>query len=161
MSPNIQSLLSLGALLIFSLISLRFDTAVLENTGIEVENKVYLTAFSLADDLLEEIKQRAFDANTIQFPITNPAGLTNYPLGHSSSEEYPNFNDIDDFNGYSRPINAPHAEKYEVSCEVYYVGEDTPEVKSSDRTFYKRADVTVTSPYMSNPVKLSFIFTLK
>lgn len=161
MSVNIQSMLSLGALLIFSLISLRFDTAVLENTGVEVENKVYLTAFSLADDLLEEIKLRAFDANTVQFPITNPAGLTNYPLGPSSSEVYPNFNDIDDFNGYHRIIDAPHAEKYEVFCEVYYVGEDTPEIKSSIRTFYKRTDITVTSPYLKNPVKLSSIFTLK
>ena len=161
MSTNIQSLLSLGALLIFSLISLRFDSAVVENTGVEVENKVYLTAFSLADDLLEEIKQKAFDANTVEFPITNPDGLTNYPLGHSSSEVYPNFNDIDDFNGYIRNVDAPHAENYVVYCDVYYVGEDTPEVKSSIRTFYKRADVTVTSPYMSNPVKLSFIFTLK
>lgn len=161
MSPNIQSLLSLGALLIFSLISLRFDTAVLENTGVEVENKVYLTAFSLADDLLEEIKQKAFDENTTIFPITNPAGLTDYPLGPSSWEVYPDFNDIDDFNGYKRVIDAPHAEKYEVSCEVYYVGEDTPEAKSSVRTFYKRADVKVTSPYLKNPVKLSFIFTLK
>jgi hypothetical protein len=161
MSTNIQSMLSLGALLIFSLISLRFDGAVLENTGVEVENKVYLTAFSLADDLLEEIKQKAFDANTTQFPITNPAGLTDYPLGHSSGEIYPNFNDIDDFNGFSRAVDQPHAEKYVVSSEIYYVGEDTPDVKSSTRTFYKRADVTVTSPYLSHPVKLSFIFTLK
>lgn len=161
MSTSIQSLLSIGALLIFSLISLRFDTAVLENTGVEIENKVYLTAFSLADDLLEEIKQRAFDANTIQFPITNPNGLTNYPLGHATGENYPDFNDIDDFNGYKRVVDAPHAENYEVSSVVYYVGEDSPEVQSSTRTFYKRADVTVTSPFLKNPVKLSFIFTLK
>jgi len=161
MGTNIQSLLSLGALLIFSIISLRFDTAVLENSGIEVENKVYLTAFSLADDLLEEIKQKAFDANTIQFPITSTDGLTNYPLGHSDGEEYPDYNDIDDFNGYKRGVDAPHAEKYEVSSVVYYVEEDTPEVQSSTRTFYKRADVTVTSPYLKHPVKLSFIFTLK
>jgi hypothetical protein len=161
MSTNIQSMLSLGALLIFSLISLRFDGAVLENTGVEVENKVYLTAFSLADDLLEEIKQKAFDANTIQFPITNPAGLTDYPLGPGAGETYPNFNDIDDFNGYSRGVDEPHAEKYVVSSEIYYVGEDTPDVKSSTRTFYKRADVTVTSPYLKSSVKLSFIFTLK
>lgn len=161
MSQNIQSLLSLGALLLFSLISLRFDSAVLENTGVEVENKVYLTAFSLADDLLEEIKQKAFDANTTQFPITNPAGLTNYPLGPGSWESYPDFNDIDDFNGYKRIIDAPHAEKYEVTCQIYYVGESTPEVKSTTRTFYKRADITVSSPYLKHNVKLSFIFTLK
>ena len=65
MSNGVQSFLSLGALMIFSLISLRFDSAVLQNVEVEVENKVYLTAFSLADDLLEEIKQKAFDNKTL------------------------------------------------------------------------------------------------
>jgi len=161
MSNGVQSFLSLGAMMIFSLISLRFDSAVLQNVGVEVENKVYLTGFSLADDLLEEIKQRAFDANTVEFPITNPLGLTNYPLGPDPGENYPDFNDIDDYNGYSRLINAPHAENYEVYSEIYYVEENSPEVKSSVRTFYKRADIKVSSRYLKNPVKLSFIFTLK
>jgi hypothetical protein len=82
-------------------------------------------------------------------------------LGPRSGETYPNFDDIDDFNGYKRLIDAPHAERYEVSSIVYYVGENTPEVKSTARTFYKRADVTVESPYLKHPIKLSFIFTLK
>ena len=76
MSNGVQSFLSLGALMIFSLISLRFDSAVLQNTEVEVENKVYLTAFSLADDLIEEIKQKAYDENTIDFPTVNRSTLT-------------------------------------------------------------------------------------
>ena len=56
---NAQSILSIGALLFLSLISLRFNSSALENATVEVENKVYLTAFSLADDLIEEIKQKA------------------------------------------------------------------------------------------------------
>ena len=88
-----QSLLSIGALIIFSLVSINFNSSVLTNTTVEVENKVYLTAFSLADDLIEEIKQKAFDAATVDFPTTNPASLTGaYSLGHSGSEVYPNFN---------------------------------------------------------------------
>ncbi|MDX1372626.1 MAG: hypothetical protein R3321_09145, partial [Nitrososphaeraceae archaeon] len=57
-----NSTLSIGALLFLSLISLRFNASVLENSTVETENKIYLTAFSLADDLIEEIKQKAFDA---------------------------------------------------------------------------------------------------
>ena len=75
MSSSVQSMLSLGALMIFSLISLRFDSAVLQNVEVEVENKVYLTAFSLADDLLEEIKQRAFDQKTVVFKSITPSAL--------------------------------------------------------------------------------------
>jgi len=157
-----QSLLSIGALLMFSLVSLNFNSSVLQNTTVEVENKVYLTGFSLADDLLEEVKQKAFDAATVNFPTTNPASLTApNSLGHSSSEVYPNFNDIDDFNGFSRGVSAPHAENYEVSCVVQYVDGDDPDVVVNTQTFYKKVTVTVTSPYLRNPVKLSQIFTHK
>lgn len=157
-----HSFLSLGALVLISLISLRFNSAVLENSTIETENKVYLTAFSLANDLIEEIKMKAFDAATVKFPTTDPSVLTSpYSLGHADYEVYPNFNDIDDFNDYSRTIDAPHAENYSVRCNVYYVSEYNPDFKVMTQTFYKRVDVTVISPYMKNNILLSFIFTLK
>jgi len=159
---SVHSFLSLGALLLISLISLRFNSAVLENSTIETENKVYLTAFSLANDLIEEIKMKAFDAATVKFPTTDPSVLTSpYSLGHADYEVYPNFNDIDDFNDYSRTIDAPHAENYSVRCNVYYVSEYNPDYKVMIQTFYKRVDVTVISPYMKNNILLSFIFTLK
>ena len=159
---SVHSFLSLGALLLISLISLRFNSAVLENSTIETENKVYLTAFSLANDLIEEIKMKAFDAATVKFPTTDPSVLTSpYSLGHADYEVYPNFNDIDDFNDYSRTIDAPHAENYSVRCNVYYVSEYNPDFKVMTQTFYKRVDVTVISPYMKNNILLSFIFTLK
>jgi len=159
---SVHSFLSLGALLLISLISLRFNSAVLENSTIETENKVYLTAFSLANDLIEEIKMKAFDAATVKFPTTDPSVLTSpYSLGHADYEVYPNFNDIDDFNDYSRTIDAPHAENYSVRCNVYYVSEYNPDYKVMTQTFYKRVDVTVLNPYMKNNILLSFIFTLK
>ena len=159
---NSQSMLSLGALLLLSLVSLRFNSSVLDNTTIETENKVYLTAFSLADDLIEEIKQKAFDAATVDFPTTNPADLTSpSDLGHGSWEIYPNYNDIDDYHGFTKSISAPHAENYNVSSEVFYVSETNPNTKVMTQTFYKKVEVTVTSPYIRSPITLSFIFTLK
>jgi hypothetical protein len=155
-------MLSLGALLLLSLVSLRFNSSVLDNTTIETENKVYLTAFSLADDLIEEIKQKAFDAATVNFPTTNPADLTPPSgLGHASWEIYPDYNDIDDFNGFTKTVSAPHAENYVVTCEVFYVSDTDPNTKVMTQTFYKRAEITVTSPYIRSPITLSFIFTLK
>ena len=161
MSSN-QSLFSIGALLLFSLISMRFNSTLLENSTVETENKVYLTAFSLADDLIEEIKQKAFDAATVKFPTTNPEDLTPAnSLGPGGWEVYPNYNDIDDFNGYIRPVSAPHAENYSVTCEVCYVDVDNPDLKVMTQTFYKRVRVTITSPYMRSPIVLSMLFTLK
>ncbi|HKI78738.1 MAG TPA: hypothetical protein VKA26_09375 [Ignavibacteriaceae bacterium] len=159
---NLQSFLTIGGLLLLSLTSLRFNQAILETSTTDVENKVYLTAFSLADDMIEEIKVKSFDESTIQFPTTNTASLTPVAdLGPESGETFSSYDDIDDFNGYTRAVNAPHAEGYSISCLVEYVDKDDPDDVSSDQTFYKRAKITVTSPYMQHPVTLSFIFTLK
>lgn len=161
MSTSVQSMLSLGALLIFSLISLRFDSAVLQNVEMEVENKVYLTAFSLADDLIEEIKQRAFDQQTLVFKSITPAALTpSANLGIESGEVWPNFNDIDDYNNYSKPVSLPHAENYSVTCIVNYVQESDQDQLSSSQTYFKRVDIFVDSPYLGHQLKLSYIFTL-
>lgn len=159
---NIQSFLSIGAITLMSIVSLRFNEAVLQNSTIEVENKVYLTAFSLADDLIEEIKEKSFDATTVFFPTTDPLTLTPpAKLGTEANDTYPNYDDIDDYNGYTRKISAPHAEDYEVSCTVWYVNSLNQNQFSSVQTFYKRVEVQVESPYMRSPVSISFIFTLK
>jgi len=159
---NTESFLTIGALLLFSLVSLNFNSTVLSNTTVEVENKVYLTAFSLADDLIEEIKQKAFDASTLNFPTTDPSTLTAAnSLGHGWWEDYPDYNDIDDFNGFVDNVSAPHAEGYEITCVVQYVDGDDPDKVVSTQTFYKKVTVTVDSPYLRGPIQLSQIFTLK
>lgn len=161
MTNNIQSMLSLGALMIFGMISLRFDSAVLQNVEVEVENKVYLTAFSLADDLLEEIKQKAFDQQTVSFKSISPSALTSpQNLGKELGEVWPNFNDIDDYNNYTKPVSLPHAEKYTVTSKVSYVDATNQELISGSQTYFKRVDLFVDSPYLKHQIKLSYIFTL-
>lgn len=161
MSNGVQSFLSLGALMIFSLISLRFDSAVLQNVEVEVENKVYLTAFSLADDLLEEIKQRAFDQQTVVFKAITPSALTAAAnLGKESGEVWPNFNDIDDYHKYSKPVSLPHAENYTVTSQISYVQENNQDQISTTQTYFKRVEIFVDSPYLKHQLKLQYVFTL-
>lgn len=158
---NLQSILTIGSIFILSLVSLSFNSSLLQNNTVELENKVYLTAFSLADDVIEEIKQKAFDEKTLVFPTVNRSTLT--PAGSlgNEGESYPYFDDVDDYNNYSRDADEPHAEKYHISAKVYYVSETDPDTKSSTQTFHKRVDVTVSSPYLNNNAKLTFIFTHK
>jgi len=159
---NIQSMLSMGAMVLLSLSSLRFNSAVLQTSSIEIENKVYLTAFSLADDMIEEIKNKSFDQTTTKFLTTIVSSLTKADsLGPEAGETALTFNDIDDYNNYVKSVSAPHAENYRVTTKVYYVDGDDPDENTDTQTFYKKAEVTVTSPYLSNKVVLSFIFTLK
>ncbi len=162
---SIQSLLAIGAMALFALVSVRFNSTVLQNMGVEVENKVYLTAFSLADDLIEEIKQKAFDHETVIFRSINKEELSpKSNFGHSKdpgeTSNPATWNDIDDYDGYSKPVSLPHAEGYIVTCKVDYVQEDNQNIISSTPTFFKRIEITVDSKYLTHPVRLSFIFTL-
>jgi len=152
---SIQSMLAIGAIVLFALISIRFNSSVLQNMTVEVENKVYLTAFSLADDLIEEIKQKAFDEKTVEFQAIAVGQLSS--IGPDGGEVWPNFNDIDDYHGYKKPVALPHAEGYEVSCKVAYVN---PDGSPSGKSFYKKVEIQVTSKYLSSPLYMSFIFSL-
>ena len=155
--------LSIGAIALLALVSLRFNSTLLESRTTEVENKVYLTAFSLADDLIEEIKQKAFDEQTVEWraiPVEqlSPASLFG-PVDPGESN-VSTFDDIDDYHGYQKAVSLPHVENYSVMSTVDYVSATDPDVTSSGQTYFKRISVRVTSPYLSHPVKLSFVFTL-
>lgn len=155
--------MSIGAIALLALISLRFNTTVLENKTTEIENKVYLTAFSLADDLIEEIKQKAFDEQTVEWRAIPVDQLTPYSsfgpvdAGESSANS---FDDIDDYHGYQKSVSLPHVENYSVMSTVEYVTAANPDINSSSQTYFKKIIVRVTSPYISHPVRLSFVFTL-
>ncbi len=155
-------MLTVGAMLLLAIVSLNFNSTVLDTSTSDMQNKIYLTAFSISDNLIEEIKQKSFDEATIEFPTTNTASLTPPAnLGPEAGETYPNYNDVDDYNGFADTITAPYFETYYVSCSVEYVDGDNPDVASTTQTFYKKVTVTVSSPYLKSPVSLSSIFTLK
>lgn len=153
---NIQSMLSIGTLVIFSIISMLVNSSYLQSSSIEIEDKVYLTAFSLADDLVEEMKQKAFDEKTIDFQAIRQDQLTAV-LG-PEGEVWPNFDDIDDYKGYTKNVDAPHAEGYHVACDVVYCNADG--TLSGTQQYYKKVTITVTSDYLPDPFQMYFIFSL-
>lgn len=159
---NVHSFLSIGSILLLSFISLRFNSTVLENTVVETENKIYLTAFSLGDDMIEEIKQKAFDEQTVEWRSITPSELTSLESFGPDLDEISvaDYDDIDDYDGYSKSISLPHAENFTVLSTVDYVTANNQNQSSLAQTFFKRVSVNVSSPYLSYPINLTFIFTL-
>ena len=159
---GVQTILTIGGMMLLAFISLQFNSSVLQSSTADLHNKVYLTAFSIADNLIEEIKGKSFDQTTINLTTTNPASLTPVAnLGPDSGEVYPNYNDVDDYNGFKDTTAAPYFETYYTSCTVQYVDSNNQDAVSSIQTFYKKVTVTVSSPYLSDPISISAIYTLK
>lgn len=153
---SIQSILAIGALVIFSIVSILFNSSYMQSSAVEIEDKVYLTAFSLADDLIEEMKQKAFDEKTIDFQAIRKDQLS-LTLG-TDGETWPDFDDIDDYKGYTKNVDAPHAEGYHINCDVTYCDEDGNALGTQE--YYKKVTITVSSDYLADPFQMYFIFSL-
>jgi prepilin-type N-terminal cleavage/methylation domain-containing protein len=87
----------------------------------------------LAGQLMEEIVSKRF----VDFQEPR-----NTAIGPNNGETYPNFDDVDDFNGYSRSV-AP----YTVSANVTYASYNgTAWVNSTTPTEFKQITVRATRP---------------
>jgi hypothetical protein len=159
---GIQSLLAIGAVWLFALVTINFNSTVVHNISIEVENKAYLDAFSLADDMIEEIKQKAFDEIVVDsFYTIYESDLST--IGKDGGESLrKSFDDIDDYNGFIDSVGLPYVEEFKRTITVSYADPVNFNGNYGSKSFYKRVDVKVESleNYLTNPVNLSFVFSL-
>lgn len=185
-------ILAFGALLIFGILLTSSNRLMIGNAKIADENEYYISALSAAQAVLDEAKTKSFDQRTVNKLQLIPDSLTaSAALGREAGEAIPSldtlsaqapftqssrgyrsmvtFNDIDDYNGYRRLVNTPRAEGYRIFVSVKYAGETNPDSLKSVRTFCKKMDISVISPYFAklekngimvpDTIKLSYTFT--
>lgn len=179
-----QTLITIGALFLLSMVILNVNNGFL-NTGASImETKFDVMAVSLATSIIEEANSKAFDNATDTTSITTTTPLKNYnQLGPESGEVYPNYNDFDDYNGYSRLVVAdttltPLSEEettgvetiqvdstfrsanLRLDCLVDYITVSSNTlVSTSSKTWHKRLRVTVTSRSMKDTVRMQTVFS--
>ena len=154
-----QMLLTIGAMILLSAIVLRVNNNFLTTNDVMMDSKFGVLAVSLAQSIIEEANNKAFDEHTDGNPIHDVSLLTSPDSLGEDSEVYPNFNDFDDFNGYTRHVtNLPSAD-FDISCKVNYINATTPDLVSNIKTWNKKITVTVTSPSSKDTVRLSSIFS--
>ncbi|MFQ5638773.1 MAG: hypothetical protein ACE5IR_12345, partial [bacterium] len=116
-------------------------------------------AVSVAHQYIEEAKKKAFDEFTIVGnPGTMPSGFTSAPMGKGAGENYPNFDDVDDFNNFTTTLSTALGDMT-ITILVNYVSEaNLDSIVDPTKTFYKRMQVQVVSSYLSAPVFAEHIF---
>jgi hypothetical protein len=164
-------LLTIGAIILFGLFLSLSDKLMIGNNQIASQNEYYVTGLALAQSVIDEAKAKVFDqsvngvASVPLSAMTSPASLGPegagetfaYPDNLTSSAPYSSvnpgylsavkFNDVDDYNGYSRTVNTPRAEGYQIRVSVKYASETAPDSVKNARTFCKVMTVKVTSPF--------------
>lgn len=158
-----QSVLTIGAFVVLSSMTLNVNTQLTDTgkTGLEME--AALDAISIGQSMLDEVLTKEFDKNTstgvrayspndlTKTDTFGPDGATQIITGLDSSsasvfQSQTKFDDVDDYSGYARKVWNPRFGWFDVSVNVNYANEDTPNTTQSDRSFYKLVTVRVTHP---------------
>ncbi|MCZ7602344.1 MAG: hypothetical protein QY331_14830 [Melioribacteraceae bacterium] len=152
-----QMLITIAALMLLTLVILRVNNNFLSTNTILMENKFGVLAVSLATSILEEAKGKAFDHNTDTNTVTSSNQLST--IGPESGEVYPNFNDFDDFNGFSKIDSTLPSAPFKIECEVHYINPSNPNLTTGSKTWHKRMNVTVSSDFMQDTIRLTSIYS--
>lgn len=160
-----QQFLTIGGIIIFTFMTLTFNSSVLNQSSASDFNEAIIVATGLGQSIIEEIHTKAFDENTILSAVDTVVDLTlpnllsydsgeglNNENGYAKTHGYDagtTFDDIDDYNGFSRDYSDKLLGNFNSKVEVYYIKPSSPYFKSTTRTFTKRVDVTMSNPYLT------------
>ena len=156
-------LLTLGALVLFSLLVLRVNSSQLSTQETMQNSKFGILAVSVASSVIEEATEKAFDENSIDDFITSLSSLTSSGSFGTDMNENPDstktFDDFDDYDGYTATVTNMPSAVFNVSCSVNYVDPESGSFIASTKTWHKQLVVKVTSPSMSDTIQMTKVFS--
>jgi hypothetical protein len=141
-----NTLFTIGGLVLLSTITLSLNTSILQNHVVLLQSEQILEGIALAEKYIEEAEACRFDEDG---SATIPSSFTYASsLGPDGNEVYPHFDDIDDFDRFSTTIVSGTI-PYQVDIDVDYVNEYSPDQPTTSQTYFKRMQVSVSSPFLS------------
>lgn len=154
-----QQLLVIGALIILGSLVLTFNRSTQNVNTNNYFNIALIDATASAQSLLEGIQTKAFDERTVSSNVTSTSALTAAAsLGPDAGETIATqFDDVDDYKNYTEVDSFQQFGVFTLSVQVNYVQKYSPETVSNTPTFLKKVDVTVTNPFLVQPLTLSRI----
>ena len=153
-----QIFLVLGAFTLLIFLTMTVNQAISNRVDDTYQAEAIIAATSMAQSMLSEVTQQAFDDSSLVYPADDPNQLTPvYYLGPEGGETYAGggFDDIDDFKGFARTDTIING-VFTTTVDVCYIDPMSPESTSMVRGFYKKITVNVTSKELKNmPITLS------
>ncbi|MBK7104578.1 MAG: hypothetical protein IPH62_04780 [Ignavibacteriae bacterium] len=159
-----QMLISIAAMLLLSLVIINVNRNSLTNTKNMDETKYEILAVSLGNAIIHEAISKPFDEQTANNNVINDEDELTVSLGSESGElNRKDFDDFDDYNNYTENTKSDStiiSADFTIKCKVFYVDPSVSLDSVSNRTYHKRIEVLVTSPFLNDGqdgIKLSKI----
>ena len=98
-----QMLMTIGAMILLSTLILRVNNNFSTNTSTVYDSKFAILGTSIGASVIEEAMGKAFDEATSDSSASSLNDFTAAnKLGPETGEVYPNFNDFDDYDGFTK-----------------------------------------------------------
>ena len=155
-----EMILLIAAIAILGRYSLTVNDALAGNETRVLQSEFALNAVSIAEQIFQQAWLRSYDENTVSGPAINiPGDFTVHEhMGPDGSETYPDFDDIDDYDGLSIVDTAGNGMTYKLTVTVGYIDASDKDAIITTRSDLKRMDVTVASDYLMNSITLTRLF---
>lgn len=173
-----QVMLVIASFSLLSVLTLSINTTIINNTSLGLEQEADLDAVSIAQSMMDEIMDKAFDQAVVGgtrawtptiFSATNNFGpesgepsvytsTTNVVYDTNNAGNFAskrNFNDVDDYNNYHRKAWDARMGWFTLVDSVQYVDDKTLGPTSS-RTYAKLITVTVTQQNMTKDLRYTY-----
>lgn len=154
-----QQALAIAGLTFLTVLMVNYYNANSFQQSATYYNEAVITATGIGQSVLDEVKTRAFDENTVAGSVATANLLTTSAnLGPDLGELNINlFDDVDDFNNYTRVVPTSRLGDYTVRTVVTYVDPANPGTISANQTFAKNIGVWVTNTYLTDSLYLNVI----
>lgn len=143
-----QMMIGIFALGLVSFTILNFNKGSISTQDALIYNKEFIVATTIAQSMLDEINGKAYDEVIVNGTSILSSNNFSANLQADPSENYPNFDDIDDYNNFTRTDEIPEMGTFNIMVEVNYMTDDF--VPTSVRTYNKNVIVKITSPTLVN-----------
>ncbi|MBT8378581.1 MAG: hypothetical protein KJN64_05080 [Ignavibacteria bacterium] len=155
-----QMIMSMGAMVLFSTVMLRVNTSNLLNEAIRDEAQYGVLATSIATSIIEQATSKSFDENSDSTSVSNLSELTlSSNLGPDAGEDYRTFDDFDDFDGFTHRDSTMPSAVFDIVCSVNYVESSNIKSTTTNLTWHKKIDITVSSPFSQDTFRTSSIYS--
>lgn len=152
MAGYTEVLQTMAAMVIFSLILLSANRMIQRNTMIQVEGEMEQEVIALANNIIQESRTMEFDEKSMGGlpPVNIPGGFTeNSSLGPEGESGRSQYDDFDDYNGWSESMETRHG-MFDVWAQVFYVTSSFDSTGS--KTTFKKIRVFISSKFLQkNP----------
>lgn len=150
-----QQLLAILAIAMLTVLIINVYNSQSSKEGMLLSNEAIITGTGIAQSLLNEIQAKAFDEKTVNQGVADTDSLTlPNSLGPDAGEIISTqFDDIDDYNNYTRSDSLGRLGLFNTKVDIYYIDKLSPGVKSYTQTFTKEIYISLTNFSLPDTIK--------